>query len=265
METVNRQSITIDIRKPNLISTPQFIQGDTNIIDFTVKDNGADADLSGIGRIVVNYKRTDKKVTSRLLEAVGNTVTYRFGQEEMEKHGIGELELQFFSADDLERISTLKMKVNVINSIGSVALQQQADDVTALQELFIEVNDKGTFAQESGDYALEKAGEADTAALNAQQVADENKTTFLNAVDTVATRDSTYPDPNHGDTVRVTSEARSYRYVEGSGWKITDEYNPTAIDEVNAQLADIAYNVKSYGAKGDGITNDTTVLQNLIN
>jgi hypothetical protein len=90
---------------------------------------------------------------------------------------------------------------------------------------------QGTFAQEQGDYALEKGDYA-------KQVGDDNKTNFLTAVATVTERDTNYPTPAHGDTVRVTSEAKSYRYVQGSGWVVTDVYNPTAIDEVNAQLAE---------------------------
>jgi hypothetical protein len=92
---------------------------------------------------------------------------------------------------------------------------------------------QGTFAQEQGDYALEQGDYA-------KQVGDENKTRFLAAVVDVTERDTNYPAPVHGDTVRVTGEAKTYRFVTGSGWVVTDEYNPTAIDEVNAQLADKA-------------------------
>ncbi|MDQ0414243.1 BppU family phage baseplate upper protein [Mesobacillus stamsii] len=78
------------------------------------------------------------------------------------------------------------------------------------------------------------------AAANAQQVASENKTKYLPAVATVADRDTTYPAPIHGDTVRVTDESKTYRYDSVSGWVLTDQYNPTAIDEVNAKIDTIS-------------------------
>lgn len=102
----------------------------------------------------------------------------------------------------------------------------------------------------SGKVAHDAAKRADDAAMEVQQVIDkaqavttENKTRFLNAVATVAERDSKYPNPIHGDTVRTTSTAKTFRFVNGTGWVITDEYNPTAIDNITAQLAETANQV----------------------
>lgn len=111
---------------------------------------------------------------------------------------------------------------------------------------------QGKYAKEQGDYAKSQ-GKAAGAAANsvhqaideAEQVAAENKTRFLDAVDTVAKRDTTYPNPQHGDTVRVTSTATTYRFVTGTGWVKTDEYNPTVIDNITQQLADIRKQVAS--------------------
>ena len=74
----------------------------------------------------------------------------------------------------------------------------------------------------------------------------KNDTNFLDAVATVAERDSKYPQPKHGDTVRVTGEAAYYRYETGTGWKKTDEYNPAAIDNLNQQLADNAVSPEGF-------------------
>jgi hypothetical protein len=231
LQTINTQSLSIDIKKRSLSSNfvertnvsqyiPQFVQGDTNIVEATIKDGENDADLSNVGRIIGNFKRQDNEVISREATVSGNVVTYELGNEEMIKAGIGELELQFFNSDDTQRISSLRFKVNVMAEIG-VGLEG-ADGPTLAQMLIV----NGEHAKLQGD--------------RAEQIADENKTRFLNAVTTVASRDSTYDNPTHGDTVRVTEEARSYRYVTGIGWVVTDEYNPTAIDEVNAQLAETA-------------------------
>lgn len=167
-----------------MIPLPQFIQQDTNVLEFLVKDNGANADLSNIGRIVVNYKRPDDKVISRLLTAEGNKVLYEIGQEEMEVSGYGELELQFFSQDNLYRISTKRFKVYLSESIGTDTIYEDNENLTLLQELFIEVEElvdgtneatnfameQGNYAQTQGDYAQEKAELAATEASNLSQL-----------------------------------------------------------------------------------------------
>lgn len=131
--------------------------------------------------------------------------------------------------------------------------------------------DQGKYAKEQAEYAKSEAEKAAQAvdsvqdAINqAEQVASENKTRFLNAVATVALRDSTYPKPAHGDTVRVTSTATTYRFVTGSGWVKTDEYNPTAIDEVTKQLADEAQQRQSEIVRVDlALEKTTTEVSNL--
>ncbi|MCM3573275.1 phage baseplate upper protein [Mesobacillus subterraneus] len=251
MEVAKKLSITLDLKQTTMIPLPQFIQNDTNILELKIKFNGVDADLSNITRIVVNYKRPDKKVISRLLTATGNTIVYEIGLEEMEVPGLGEMEIQFFEND--QRISTKRFKVNMLPSIGTDTIYENTEQLTVLQELFVEVETVKVETETARVNAEAAATAANTAATNAQQVADENKTRFLPAVATVADRDTAYPTPAHGDTVRVTGEARTYRFVEGSGWVLTDEYNPTAIDEVNVKLAETAnkktnvFNKKTYG------------------
>ncbi|MFD2681219.1 hypothetical protein [Bacillus seohaeanensis] len=192
MKTVNKKTVTIDLRQSTVIPLPQFIQNDTNILEFIVKDNRIDADLSNIGRIVVNYKRPDNHIVSRLLTPVNNTVSYEIGNEEMEVAGRGKLEIQFFSLDNLERISTKKLEVRIHENIGSSAIQEDDEDLTILQELFIEVGSVSDYAQEQGDYAKLQGNYAKTQG-------DYAKTEAQN-VSSVAT------DVSDAEELRVTAE-----------------------------------------------------------
>lgn len=147
-----------------------------------------------------------------------------------------------------------------------------AADEASTQALYAQeqgdyANTEGTYASEQGDYAKAQGDVASTSATNAndkaayattqgdyaKQVANDNKTRFLSAVATVTERNSTYPTPLHGDTVRVTGESKTYRFVQGSGWVVTDVYNPTAIDEVNAQLAETSTKVDNPAVVGEAL------------
>src|SRR5690606_17698874 len=97
--------------------------------------------------------------------------------------------------------------------------------------------DHGKVAKVNADYAKVQGDYAQTEANKVEQFIEDNKTKWLPAVATVAARNSAYPNPEHGDTVRVTSEAKTYRYVSPTGWVVTDIYDASAIDQVTTQLA----------------------------
>ncbi|MBS4191186.1 hypothetical protein KHA94_13435 [Bacillus sp. FJAT-49705] len=144
METLTKRSIVIDLKQVNMLPTPQFIQQDSNILEFVVLDNGVDANLENIGKIIVNYKRPDGKVISRLLTAEGNKVVYEIGQAEMEVHGEGLLEIQFYSLDILQRISSRTFKIILSQSIGTTGISEDDKNITILQQLMIEVTELNT-------------------------------------------------------------------------------------------------------------------------
>lgn len=125
--------------------------------------------------------------------------------------------------------------------------------------------DQGKYAKQAGDEALLQAEKAQVAVIDAQKAIDlavgvayENKTRWLDAVSTIAERDTKYRNPKHGDTVKVTGIATAFRFVTGSGWVVTDEYNPTAIDELAAEIASLGEDVDAgdFGDTSTGIPID---------
>lgn len=238
METRNIQSVSIDIRKRSIVGVvtiPQFVQGDTNVLKVTILENGQPADLSGIGRVVANFKRNkDKNVTSRLVSITDNVVTYNIGQEETLKDGTADVEIQFFSLDNTKRLSTLRFKVHVTAQIGSDEIISNDPEYTLLQQLFIEVGEieeeattQAQYAKDQGDYAKEAA-----------------ESTMTNWLSPVAnyTAVQGIPNPQHGDTVQALDNGYVYRYERGM-WNYTQGYGATALADVNAQLADKAQKI----------------------
>ncbi|MGM0904265.1 MAG: BppU family phage baseplate upper protein [Bacillota bacterium] len=239
----------VDLKRKKLIAEPTVTQHDDLRFIVRIFDNAqayvipADTTLRLVGQ------RKDKK--SYFVDGVKsgeNEVTFDLAKEQVSVVGKVYVAIQITNSNG--RVSSLPFTFEVIKDIATD--YKPSPDEKTLIELVIQ----------DGPGIIEEA----------RLVAQENKTRFLTAVDTVATRDSTYTSPKHGDTVRVTSEAKTYRYVTGSGWVVTDAYNPTAVDELNAQLAQTTSDLKSrginimkldFGVKQDG-TNTSTALYNAL-
>ncbi|VXC08507.1 hypothetical protein BACI349Y_560047 [Bacillus sp. 349Y] len=240
MEAVRMEYVDIDIRRHSLVSTPSFIQRDSNVISINIFDNGKPADLSNIGKVIVNYKRPDRKIFSRELTRSGNVVEYRIGQPEMERVGVAQVELQLYDLTGSTRLSLFRFTVNIVDEIGTQEVREDNDDVTLLQEIFMEVED-------IRDYSL-------TQAEAAKKAAESAVTNWKQPVANKAAVDA-LPSPKLGDTVQTNDNGYIYRY-DGKAWVKTQEYGATALANVNAQLADMAINIKQFGAICDGTTDD---------
>ncbi|MGM7635630.1 hypothetical protein [Bacillus sp. Hm123] len=169
MQLTNTQTIIIDFRHNTTVPLPHYTQYDSNILKFIVKDNGADADLSNVDKIVVSTKRPDGIITQRLLQADGNIITYNIGNEEQRVVGYAEITLQFFNMENL--LSSRRLKVYFGESLG--AEFKDGAGYPILQELFIEVGEVVNTVTDAGNYALEKANETNEAILQVNQTNED--------------------------------------------------------------------------------------------
>ncbi|KYD26542.1 hypothetical protein [Geobacillus stearothermophilus] len=95
---------------------------------------------------------------------------------------------------------------------------------------------QGDFAQTQGNYAKSQGDYAKTQGQYAQQVANENKTRWLNPVANFPAIATNYPNPQHGDTVMTLEDGKIYRYENGQ-WKFTQQYNSTALNNLANELS----------------------------
>lgn len=205
--------IDVDLKQKSFFLEPTVTQLDDVTFIVRVADKGQPVSLSGTYKLV--SRRPDRKSYYTDGTKTGeNEITFNLGKSELEIVGKVHSAVQFIDASN-KRISSIPFSFNVI---GDLSISQQP---TSSERTLLEV------VIQDGPGIIEEA----------RQVAAENKTRFLPAVDTVTTRDANYPAPLHGDTIRVTSEAKTYRFVDGSGWVVTDAYNPTVIDNLTAQMA----------------------------
>lgn len=211
--------LDIDMKLPTYVNEPIVKQRDDITIVVNLLDNGLSYDFTDSTTLTLTVARLDKvSVTVGGTQTNDNQITFKVPRSAVSVIGRAEATIQIYGSDGRSSSTTFFM---------SVQRDPSSQTVGEGEKTLIEV------VLSEGPAII---ADAQTAATNAQQVADDNQTRFLEAVSTVVLRDSTYPEPKHGDTVRVTSEAKTYRYERDAGWVVTDAYNPTAIDDVSSQL-----------------------------
>ncbi|OKL36987.1 polysaccharide deacetylase family protein [Domibacillus mangrovi] len=232
MNVQNKQTITIDMRSKSVVPVPYFTQNDTNVLEFIIKNDGANADLSNIERINAVYKRPDGIDISSLLTNVDNIIMYELGAEEMAVPGFGDLELQFYAGE--QRLTTLKLKIYFRESLGPHF--ENGSGYPMLQKLFLEVAEASETVTDAGNFAMEKAAEAEQAKVVALEAADSAKSNPLMPVANFATIATTYPTPATGDETQTLDDGKVYRYLNGS-WTYIRELTPGPVAALTQQLA----------------------------
>ena len=234
MEAQRLIPVTLDFRKPTQIPMPQIQQYDSNVFKFTVLDDGNPADLSNVDRVVVNFRKPNKKMITRIVTPSDNVITYLMSKEEMDKDGPGELNLQIYEGSN--RLSSAIMKVYITRNLGEF---DGVEGVPLLQELFLEVKDlteqsqtNSTYALNQGDYAKQEAenlsqlkvdvSSATEAASEASSLANENAVNAENQANYAK---------EQGDYAKAQADLSNEQY---------ERLKDTDVSTLSAQLAEKA-------------------------
>lgn len=211
----------LELHAPTVVREQTVTQNDAIEFVFTLLKGGEPIDMTGVTPSLA-VKRRDGVTTALPGTVSGNTVTFALGSTETAKPGTVYAAVQLYGADG--RVSSLPFSFQVKGDLTAAGTIPSESEATLIEVVL-----------QDGPAILQRA---EAAAADAERVAVENKTNWLDAVATVAERDTAYPSPKHGDTVRVTGTATVYRYVDGKGWVVTDQYQQSAVDALNQQLAE---------------------------
>jgi len=129
------------------------------------------------------------------------------------------------AADNANNATTNANNAAENANIKAANAQTQADYAKA----------QGDYAKGQGDYAKVQGDYAKAQGDYAKTVADANKTRWLTPVATFVDIATTYPNPQHGDTVQTTSDGKIYRYENGQ-WNWTQAYTDTALADVQNKI-----------------------------
>ena len=268
----NTFTIDADIKKTSYFNEPTVTSNDDITFVVNISDDGQAFDLADVTTVSLANTKPDNEVvvTPGVISGL-NQVMFVLGTNETAVSGSVGAVVQLYDANG--RVSTLSFSYVVKSDPTGSGYVPSTDEQTLIEVVLNdgplriqEAIDAGIYATAQGDYALAQGDIAATESANlstlktdvatattdantaatyantqgdyALQVAEDNKTQFLTAVETVVLRDSTYPNPGNGDTVRVTDTGTTYRFSTSEGWIATDTNNPTAVDDILSALTE---------------------------
>ena len=227
----NTFQISADIKKKAYISEPMVTQNDDITFIVNVFDNGEPFSLAGVTTASLANTRMDGTTVVTPGTIINdNTIQFDLGTNETAVPGKVLATVQLYDED--ERVSTIAFTYRVVKDPTGSGYVPSENEKTLIE---VVLNDGPLVIQQAQDAAAYATTQGDYA----KQVADENKTRWLNPVATFADIATTYPNPQHGDTVMVTNDGENtgnvYRYENGQ-WKLTQKYNDLAITGVQNKI-----------------------------
>ncbi|WP_248499296.1 glycoside hydrolase family 55 protein, partial [Staphylococcus aureus] len=226
-----------------------------------VKGNGVAYDLTGKTATVIIANKYGKilEKPAEILPTVGD-ISFKVDIGEITGHGQMRLEVHVLDGEDTMIFpSSDYLVLNIdanLNIIGQTITSLTFDKLK--NELENELGFEITSVQERVDGIVNEI----TTELSTD-IIDSAKINWLSPVDTFLDLEGTYPTPQEGEAAQTLDDNKTYRY-DGSNWKFIQQFGSGPFSDVYKKLGEQKYyvSVKDFGAKGDGVTDDT---QSFIN
>lgn len=262
----NIYPIEADIKIENYVKKPLLTKNDSVTFVVKVTDDGQpfiiDDEETPLLAGILPKKRTT--ALTKGVKTGDNEITFDLNPELISEVGNVVAAIKIHHADG-DRTSTLPFTFEVKNDseasyspdntevplirlmfgdapfVIESAQEAAANAVKAQEDLMLSVAQWDTAitnaVRETTEASQASQEEVGKAISGLEEVKEQNQVEFKPAVASVAERDSAYPEPLNGWTVRITELARVDRF-NGTEWVTTDTDNPAAIDEVARKLAE---------------------------
>lgn len=253
--------LDVDLKEINYDYERRVTANDNTTFVVNITDEGVPVDLSNVATFALANTRLDQTtIVTPGTKTGSNQVSFELGQNETKVHGRVTAVVQLYDTDG--RISTLafnysvvkdptgdtyvpanaeKTLIQVVLGDGPLVIQQAKD---AVQYAYRETDSAVVYAKTKGDEAVAYSksntdtavANANTQAAYAKQVADENKTVWLNPVVNFAAIATTYPNPVFGSQVITIDDQKQYRYT--TSWNWMGVYSTNGLTDLQAKVND---------------------------
>lgn len=237
--------IDVDLKRKTQFSTPVVTQNDTDVVFIMrISDDGRTSPdlLNNFSKVTLTSERWDRESFFTLGSKVDGTneVEFRLGTKELELVGKVTASVQFYSTDGRKSSSHFRYQVEKDLTGEYVPTETEAGLIETVLIDGPEIIGAAQKATQDTIQSLEVFNTDKAESIGELTTTiEENRVEWKPAVATVAERDTKYPNPVNGWTVRVTGETAIYKYSKNA-WIKTDQYNPAAVDGLYTQLAETA-------------------------
>ena len=231
----NEQVLKLDLKQQQPNAIPRFVQYDSATLKIELYDNGKKYDVSKAEEFVISIKRPDGEMLSGLAKYEDGFIVYSLTKQDLDQLGEVQARLQVY--EGRKRISSLSFRYDVYEDYETVG---SAEEQTLLSQLFTQLHDALTEAQRQGKYAENRGDYANSSGDYAMDAGNSQKMRWLMYVNTLAERNTKYPNPLNGDVVYVVNVdgmagGAVYRYnsiQQPASWELISGYDTSIVQDI---------------------------------